>query len=233
MIKFSCRIRLAFLAMFVAGTLTFAEAPSEVPQNGEKKPSTRRPNVLFIAVDDMRCDLGCYGVKHVLSPNLDRLAASGVLLNRAYCQQAVCNPSRASVMTGLRLDTTQVWDLVTDFRRNLPNAVTIPQHFRSHGYRAVAFGKIFHNTFPDDVSWDEPTHHAKEVIAYSAENQNRLKEYKQSMKAEGKSSVAIERMRGPATEIQDQPDEKNYDGKQTSDAIVRMREHHQVAVEKL
>jgi Sulfatase len=123
MIKFSCRIRLAFLAMFVAGTLTFAEAPSEVPQNGEKKPSTRRPNVLFIAVDDMRCDLGCYGVKHVLSPNLDRLAASGVLLNRAYCQQAVCNPSRASVMTGLRLDTTQVWDLVTDFRRNLPNAV--------------------------------------------------------------------------------------------------------------
>jgi arylsulfatase A-like enzyme len=127
-------------------------------------------------------------------------------------------------MTGLRPDTTKVWDLVTDFRRNLPDAVTIPQHFRKHGYKAVAFGKIFHNTFPDDVSWDEPTHHAKDVIGYSPENQTRLKEYKQKMKADGKSQVAIERMRGPATEIQDQPDEKNYDGKQTSDAIVRMHE---------
>jgi iduronate 2-sulfatase len=192
--------------------------------NAQSANSPGRPNVLFIAVDDMRCDLGCYGVKHVHSPNLDRLAASGVLFHRAYCQLAVCNPSRASVMTGLRPDTTKVWDLVTDFRRNLPKAVTIPQHFRKHGYKAVAFGKLFHNTFPDDVSWDEPTHHAKDVIGYSTENQDRLKAYKQTMKADGKSEIAIERMRGPATEIQDQPDEKNYDGKQTSNAIVRMRE---------
>ncbi len=183
-----------------------------------------RPNVLFIAVDDMRCDLGCYGADYVHSPNIDRLAESGVLFERAYCQQALCNPSRASLMTGLRPDSTRVWDLVTDFRTKIPDAVTIPQHFRQHGYQAVAFGKIFHNTFPDDVSWDEPTHRAKDVIAYSEENQRRLSEYREKMKRDGKTEAAINRMRGPIFEIQDQPEEKNYDGKQTLDAIARMKE---------
>lgn len=181
------------------------------------------PNVLFIAVDDMRCELGCYGTSHVLSPNLDRLAASGVLFEHAYCQQAVCNPSRASLMTGLRPDTTRVWDLNSNFRRNLPDAVTIPQYFRQHGYRAVAYGKIFHNTFPDDVSWDEPTHNAEGVVSYSSANQRRLADYRAKLKAEGKDEAAITRVRGPATEIQDQPDDKNYDGRQTTDAIEKMR----------
>jgi iduronate 2-sulfatase len=184
--------------------------------------ATDKPNVLFIAVDDMRCDLGCYGVKHVLSPNIDQLAASGVLFQRAYCQQAVCNPSRVSLMTGLRPDTTRVWDLVTDFRTTIPNAVTIPQHFRAHGYRAVAFGKIFHNTFPDNVSWDEPTHQAQNVARYSPANQQLLTKFKQQLKADGKPQELIERLRGPATEIQEQPDEKNFDGRQTLDAIEKM-----------
>lgn len=183
-----------------------------------------KPNVLFIAVDDMRCELGCFGTRHVKSPNLDKLAASGVLFSHAYCQQAVCNPSRVSLMTGLRPDTTRVWDLVTDFRTTAPAAVTIPQHFRAHGYRAVAFGKIFHNTFPDDISWDEPTHMAKGVVAYSDENRAKLAAFKQQMKSSGKPSLAIERMRGPATEMQEQPDDNNFDGKQTSDALAKLRE---------
>ncbi|MBI5774750.1 MAG: sulfatase-like hydrolase/transferase, partial [Verrucomicrobia bacterium] len=191
---------------------------------GDSPAASTKPNVLFIAVDDMRCELGCYGAKHVISPNLDRLAASGVLFNRAYCQQAVCNPSRVSLLTGLRPDTTRVWDLVTEMRSVMPNVVTLPQHFRQHGYRAVAYGKIFHNPFPDAASWDEPTHNASDVIAYSDANRARLAEFRRGMKAAGKSESAIERMRGPATEVQEQPDDKNFDGKQTSDALAKMRE---------
>src|SRR6478735_7622867 len=110
--------------------LLTVRATSDVAPAAESK----RPNVLFIAVDDLRCELGCYGVKEIRSPNIDRLAASGVAFTRAYCQQAVCNPSRASLLTGLRPDSTRVWDLVTDLRTNIPDAVTIPQHFRKFGY---------------------------------------------------------------------------------------------------
>ncbi|MCA9068673.1 MAG: sulfatase-like hydrolase/transferase, partial [Planctomycetaceae bacterium] len=78
--------------------------------------AAERPNVLFIAVDDMRVELGCYGDSQIQSPNIDRLASQGTLFNRAYCQQAVCNPSRASLMTGLYPETLQVFDLPTHFR---------------------------------------------------------------------------------------------------------------------
>ena len=75
-----------------------------------------RPNVLFIAVDDLRPEFGAYGADYIKSPNLDRLARSGITFHRAYCQQAVCSPTRSSLMTGTRPDTTKVWDLVTHFR---------------------------------------------------------------------------------------------------------------------
>lgn len=193
-------------------------------QQSSAQTAKPRPNVLFIAVDDMRCELGCYGATHVKTPNLDRLATSGVLFKRAYCQQAVCNPSRVSLLTGLRPDSTKVWDLVTEMRTVIPNVVTLPQHFRQNGYRAVAYGKIFHNPFPDAASWDEPTHNAQDVVAYSEANRARLAEYRVKMKANGKSEDAITKMRGPATEVQEQPDDKNFDGKQTSDALAKMRE---------
>jgi iduronate 2-sulfatase len=197
-----------------------------IPTSGDevKLKHPEKPNVLFIAVDDMRCDLGCYGTAYVKSPNLDKLASSGVLFSRAYCQQAVCNPSRVSVLTGLRPDTTHVWDLSTEMRTVIPDAITLPQYFRQHGYRAVAYGKIFHNPFPDAVSWDEPTHFAKDVIDYSEENRQRLATFRQKLRDNGKPKNFIDRMRGPATEIQDQPDDKNFDGKQTSDALIKLRE---------
>ncbi|MPY91077.1 MAG: sulfatase-like hydrolase/transferase [Luteitalea sp.] len=115
-----------------------------------------RLNVLFIAVDDLRPELGAYGHPHVMSPNIDRLAAEGTLFTRAYCQQAVCNPSRASLMTGLRPDTLQVYDLPTHFRDQQPDAVTIPQHFKAHGYHTERVGKIFHlghGNRDDPLSW--------------------------------------------------------------------------------
>lgn len=117
-------------------------------------------NVLFIAADDLRNDLGCYGHPMVKTPNLDRLAKRGLRFDNAYCQQAVCNPSRASIMTGQRLDTLQVWDLATHFRTHAPNVETLPQHFMKQGYFTQNIGKIFHNWIHeiqgDPASWSVP-----------------------------------------------------------------------------
>ncbi|MHC4682429.1 MAG: sulfatase-like hydrolase/transferase [Planctomycetota bacterium] len=101
------------------------------------------PNVLFVAVDDLRPELGCYGHKIVHSPNIDRLAREGMKFNRVYCQVAICSPSRASLMMGLRPDSAGVVDNVTYFRDTVPDVVTLPQHFRNHGYETVYVGKIY------------------------------------------------------------------------------------------
>jgi len=115
----------------------------------------RRSNVLFIAVDDLRPKLGCYGDRHAISPNIDRLAAGGTVFERAYSRQALCGPSRASLLTGLRSDATRVYDLKTPFRNAVPQAVTLPGHFKRNGYRTDSFGKIFHNeqVMLDHGSW--------------------------------------------------------------------------------
>jgi N-sulfoglucosamine sulfohydrolase len=118
----------------------------------------RRPNVLFIASDDMRPDLGCYGDPVAKTPNLDRLASEGTVFTRAYCQQTVCSPSRTSLITGRRPDTTKVWDLHTHFRRALPDVVTLPQYFKQRGYHARSIGKIYHGQGApsvDEPSWSE------------------------------------------------------------------------------
>jgi iduronate 2-sulfatase len=115
-----------------------------------------KPNVLFIAVDDLRPELGCYGNTVVKTPNIDRLAQRGIVFNRAYCQQAVCSPSRSSLLTGKRPDATQVWDLQTHFRVALPDTITLPQHFKANGYHTAALSKIYHPGFEDGASWSEP-----------------------------------------------------------------------------
>ncbi|MAI74395.1 MAG: iduronate-2-sulfatase [Rhodopirellula sp.] len=116
--------------------------------------ATNRPNVLFIAVDDLACSLGCYGDLIAKTPNIDRLAASGVCFQRAYNQLPLCNPTRASIMTGLRPDQIKVYDLDRHFREELPDVVTLPQAFQRAGYFAGRVGKIYHYNVPASIGTD-------------------------------------------------------------------------------
>ena len=130
----------------------------QVPDLKAKQNRAAAKNVLFVAIDDLRPALGCYGDPVAISPNIDRLAKRGMVFNRAYCQQAVCSPSRLSLLSGRRPDSIRVWDLKTHFREALPELVTLPQYFKQHGYTTRSIGKIFHGSGSpsmDPPSWSE------------------------------------------------------------------------------
>ena len=118
--------------------------------------SSKKPNILFISIDDLRPTLGAYGDATAITPNIDQLASEGMTFRQTFTQVAVCAPSRASLMTGVRPDSTRVWHLGDKFREINPNAVTMPQYFAKYGYHTVNLGKIFHNYMPDSISWHEP-----------------------------------------------------------------------------
>jgi len=136
-----------------------------------------KPNVLFISVDDLRPELGCYGKKLVKSPNIDKLAETGTIFNRAYCQQALCMPSRASLLTGRRPDTTKVYGFTVDFRDNIPNVVTLPEYFKACGYHTQALDKTFHKD--DSQSWSVPHWVSKQPIYHSNEGKKILEYIKE------------------------------------------------------
>ena len=117
---------------------------------------TARPNVLFIAVDDLNDWIGCLGGNSdCKSPNIDQLAARGVLFTRSYCAAPACNPSRAALMTGIRPSTSGVYVNSQPWRPAMPDAVTLPQHFMAHGYHVIGSGKIYHGRYPDPPSWHD------------------------------------------------------------------------------
>ncbi|MCA9190163.1 MAG: sulfatase [Planctomycetales bacterium] len=202
----------------------------------------KSPNVLFVVIDDLRPELGCYGCEEIETPGFDAFARSAAVFRRAYCQAAVCAPSRASVMTGLRPDSTRVWDLRGKFRDNMPDVVTIPQYFQEHGYYTVSMGKIFHNFMPDRISFDEPDlrpakymtpdmigrepeslYHDERLLAELAEVRKRRLAKNPNAYADGWAY-------GRATESYEAPDHEFYDGAQTDSAIQtlsRLKENHQ------
>ncbi len=197
-----------------------------------------RPNVLFIVVDDLRPDLGCYGASHITSPNIDALAASGRRFERAYCQQAVCNPSRTSLMTGMRPGTVGVTTNRVYFRDLRPEVVTLPEHFKRHGYHTMAMGKIYHGTYPagsskatwdaigDPQSWSEPAlrfgpryYYTEAGIAAAKKVYLRLYEPENPGPNDWTHKVVF----GPATESPDVPDSTLYDGQVADAAVAALR----------
>ena len=176
-------------------------------------PAAPKPNVLLICVDDLKPILGCYGDQLVKSPNIDRLAARSVQFDRAYCNQAVCSPSRNSLLTGLRPQTLGIYDLPTHFRKAAPDAVTLGQYFQRHGYRAESLGKIFHvgqGNIDDAASWSVPSwrpNAAPYALKQSTQN----------------SRDSKNGPRGAAYESADVPDSTYGDAQLADEAIARLR----------
>jgi iduronate 2-sulfatase len=185
-----------------------------------------RPNVLLICVDDLKPLLGCYGDTVVNSPNIDRLAERGVRFDRAYCNQAVCAPSRNALMTGLRPQSLGIYDLGTNFRRAAPDVVTLPQYFQAHGYRAEGLGKIYHTghgNHDDPQSWSIP-HWPADVVHYAlAENRAPKKLTREEALFANVPATRANRLpRGAAYEAAEVPDTAYPDGQLADEAIRRL-----------
>ncbi len=194
-------------------------------------PNSSRPNVLFIAIDDLRPELGCYGNKDIHSPNLDKLAKQGRCFLRAYCQEAICSPSRASLLTGSRPDTIGVIENRAYFRDLNPQIVTLPQHFITHGYTAVYSGKIFHGRMTDEQhSWNHKPNRKgltrPTTVGGNAlpENQRIYAENKDRMVTLYGESSSRGLIHGPAFEAAQVEDDGYIDGYNTSVAIQTLDE---------
>ena len=187
----------------------------------------KRSNILFISIDDLRPSLGVYGDSIAITPNIDMIASEGITFRETFCQAAVCAPSRASLMTGIRPDSTRVWHLGDKFREINPKTVTMPQYFSKFGYHTVNIGKIFHNYMPDSVSWDEPDlrparYVKKDWLKRDGETFYISEEVNRSQARKRDSLLKIRPVRyadgwntGPAWEAADVHDTMYFDGAQT------------------
>jgi iduronate 2-sulfatase len=202
---------LACVAAMVVGLLPAARAAEK--------------NVLFIAVDDLKPALGCYGDPHAKTPAIDRLADRGTLFERAYCMQAVCSPSRNAVLTGLRPKTLQIYDLGTNFRRRVPTVKTLPEWFKEHGHASHGIGKIFHvghGNHEDPISWSVP-HVQERSIEYATAAAGAAVTREEALFANAPGDPrSLEK--GTAFERADVADEAYADGRIAAQAIARLRE---------
>jgi arylsulfatase A-like enzyme len=199
--------------LFLPGLAVFA-----ITLEARSQPAPRRLNVLFIAVDDLRPQLGCYGSSEIRTPRIDALARRGTVFTRAYCQQAVCSPSRTSLLTGRRPDTTRIYNLVDHFRQNLPEVVTLPQWFKQHGYHAQGLGKIYHGGLDDPPSWSVPSWPSRAQPASPAAATQQARDRQRERQQ------ARRRNRGPSWRAPDVADSDLFDGQLADRAIETLQE---------
>ena len=214
-----CACGLSAVAILM-GLLTTPLRSAETP---------KKPNVLLICVDDLKPLLGCYGDPRVKSPNIDRLAQRGVLFQRAFCNQAVCAPSRNALMTGLRSQTIGIYDLGTNFRLSVPDAVTLGQYFKQHGWRTEAMGKIFHvghGNHEDAATWSVPHWGPKMGPAggYVLKENRPAHLTREEGRFSNLSAAEVAKLpRGAPTECADVPDTTYGDGQIADEAIRRLK----------
>jgi len=191
-------------------------------------PAGEKLNVLLICSDDMRPQLGCYGDLTARSPNIDRLAARGMLFERSYVQEALCSPSRISMLSGRYPATTRIFQIGPPLRSTLPDITTVPQHFKNHGYDCRSFGKVYHVGIDDEASWSEPAWQSKKP-RYGAIGQAaidaRLEEYRKrgtQPPTQGPNAVS---KAGPAFEATELGDDELRDGDTAARGIEQLREY--------
>ncbi|QDT54060.1 Choline-sulfatase [Caulifigura coniformis] len=189
--------------------------------------AAEKPNVLLILVDDLKPTLGCYGEEQAKTPNLDRLAARGMRFELAYCNQAVCAPSRFNLMLGSHSTSTGLYGLGTRLREHVPDAVTLPQHFATHGYRTESLGKVFHighGNEGDPQSFSVPHFHDK-VIEYAdpASTEGGKLTREEAYFTNQKLGQIRSLPRGAAFESPDVPDATYADGRVAEETIKRLQ----------
>jgi len=173
--------------------------------------AAEKPNVLFLMADDLRVELASYG-SPAITPNLSRLARSSLQFDRAYCQQAVCNPSRSSLLTGRRPDTLRVWNNSTHFRDPNPDVTTIPLWFKEHGYTSRCVGKIFHN-WHTQVKGDPRSWSAPEFLHYANHGDDVAQVVGPLPTNFAKTTAGFGYEKAGICECRDVPDEAYYDGR--------------------
>lgn len=219
-----------FCSILLCGTFLFAR--------GEKQ--NTKYNILFIAVDDLKPEIGCYGNKLIKTPNIDRIASQGTIFLQNYCQQAICGPTRASLMTGKRPDYTKVWDLKTKMRDINPDILSIPQYFAQQGFTTAGIGKIYdprcidNSKDQDKPSWSVPYFNIPDNYYYQSqstmlsfyqnpETRRTAEKYYKEADAKGlKGNEAREyvlKFVRPSVESMDLPDNAYNDGAMANRAV--------------